>query len=391
MNRKTLTVMLILASAAVTANATHRNLQDPPAAPPQTPQVAPAPKAQERTRTEQRERIRVAPTPSIYMRTGGGSYLGVDIAEVTTAQVTELKLKEERGVVLVKVDQDAPAGKAGLKEKDVVLDFNGTRVEGEEQLRRLLRETPSGRTITLGISRDGVPQQVKVTLGDRAKLMKDVKVWSGPGGMMAPMPPMPPMEMEMPAFEVITRSYSPSIGIMVDNLTPQLGEFFGVKAGAGVLVRSVEKGSVAEQAGFKAGDVIVKVDDEPIKDRNDWRRATRKKGGKLNINFVREKREQALPLNIPERKPADASMLLAPDMEDFELDLDLVPGIEVPDFDLRLDINTVEAAQKALRLNAEVIRKQLSGAKMDEIRKQASEIAESVKKAMAAAHSSDTI
>lgn len=390
MNHKTFTVMLILASAAVTANATHRNLQDPPATP-QTPQVAPAPKAQERTRTEQRERIRVAAAPSMYMRTGGGSYLGVDIAEVTTAQVTELKLKEERGVVLVKVDQDAPAGKAGLKEKDVVLDFNGTRVEGEEQLRRLLRETPAGRTITLGISRDGMPQQVKVTLGDRAKLMKDVKVWSGPGGMMAPMPPMPPMEMEMPAFEVITRSYSPSIGIMVDNLTPQLGEFFGVKAGAGVLVRSVEKGSVAEQAGFKAGDVIVKVDDEPIKHRNDWRRATRKKGGKLNINFVREKREQSLPLNIPERKPADASMLFAPDMEDFELDLDLAPGIEVPEFDLRLDINTVEAAQKALRLNAEVIRKQLSGAKMDEFRKQAREIAESVKKAMDAARSSDTI
>lgn len=397
MNRRISMIILAVASLAASAGASHRNLQDPPSTP-ATPEVAPAPKAspaQPRERIERRERTRVAAAPQVFLRTSGGSYLGVDIAEVTATQVGELKLKEERGVVLVKVDQDAPAGKAGLKEKDVVLEFNGTRVEGEEQLRRLLRETPPGRTVTLGISRDGMPQQVKVTLGDRSLMAKDVKIWRTPshGAPMPAMPPMPPMEFEVPQFEVISRSYSPAIGMMVDNLTPQLGEFFGVKSGAGVLVRSVEKGSVAEQAGFKAGDVIVKVDEEKISDRSDWRRATRRKGGKINVGIVREKREQAIPLALPERKGTDASTLIEPS-DDFDLNFSVEDGeLEAPELDINIEIdsNKMESMRKVLRLNAETIRKEFSGAKMDEFRKHAREMAEAMKKAMASRQLDDTI
>src|SRR4051812_10629955 len=184
-----------------------------------------------------------------------GAYLGVDIQDITSDRVSVLKLKEERGVEITLVDQDAPAGKAGLKEHDVILDFNGTGVESGEQLRRLIHETPAGRTVTVGISRDGQPQQIKVTLADRRK---DAKRWVT--SMKTPMPPMPPIhvevpEIEMPAMDIVVRSYSPSTGLLIDNLTPQLGEFFGIKGGEGVLVRSVEKGSAAEGAGLKAGDV----------------------------------------------------------------------------------------------------------------------------------------
>ena len=87
-----------------------------------------------------------------YFYAGGRSYLGVDIRDVTTDRMSALKLKEERGVEITMVDQDAPAGKAGLREHDVILDFNGTAVESEEQIRRLIREVPPGRTVTLGIS-----------------------------------------------------------------------------------------------------------------------------------------------------------------------------------------------------------------------------------------------
>src|SRR5207253_6711360 len=116
---------------------------------------------------------------------GSGSYLGIDISEISPDRVAALKLKDEHGVEITMVDRDAPAGKAGLKEHDVILEFNGTRVEGEEQLRRLLRETPPGRQITLGISRDGQPMQIKATLGDRRKA---ATMWKG---QMAPhFPPM---------------------------------------------------------------------------------------------------------------------------------------------------------------------------------------------------------
>src|SRR5579859_7374794 len=85
----------------------------------------------------------------------GRSYMGVDIADVNADRVKELKLKDEHGVEVTAVDQDAPAGKAGVKEHDVILEFNGQRVESEEQLRRMIRETPPGRVVTLGVSRDG--------------------------------------------------------------------------------------------------------------------------------------------------------------------------------------------------------------------------------------------
>src|SRR3954471_5299901 len=124
----------------------------------------------------------------------GGAYLGVDVMDVSKDRISSLKLKDEHGVEVTMVDQDAPAGKAGVKEHDVILEYNGARVEGEEQLRRMIRETPPGRKVTLGVSRDGQMLQLPVTLGER--ISKATTVWStGPmaAPYIAPMPPMPPM------------------------------------------------------------------------------------------------------------------------------------------------------------------------------------------------------
>src|SRR3984957_7587001 len=100
---------------------------------------------------------------------GTSSYLGVDISDVTTERLSALKLKEEKGVEVTMVDQDAPAGKAGIKEHDVILSMNGTAIESEVQLKRMIRETPPGRVVTFGISRDGQPVTVKVQLADKGK------------------------------------------------------------------------------------------------------------------------------------------------------------------------------------------------------------------------------
>src|SRR5579863_3478735 len=100
---------------------------------------------------------------------GSGSYLGVATRDITPDRLTPLHLKDERGVEVTMVDQDAPAGKAGLKEQDVILTLNGADVQSVEQLRRMIHETPSGRTVTLGISRNGQPITVKVELADRKK------------------------------------------------------------------------------------------------------------------------------------------------------------------------------------------------------------------------------
>src|ERR1700690_1432865 len=93
---------------------------------------------------------------------GGSSYLGVDTRDITNDRLGALKLKEERGVEVTMVDQDAPAGEAGIKEHDVILSMNGTAIESGAQLRRMIHETHPGRVVTLGLSRDGVAMNVKV-------------------------------------------------------------------------------------------------------------------------------------------------------------------------------------------------------------------------------------
>jgi serine protease Do len=78
---------------------------------------------------------------------GDSSYLGVDIADVSPERLGELKLKEEHGAEVTMVDQDAPAGKAGLHEHDVIVSLNGTAVESAAQLRRMIKETPSAAMV----------------------------------------------------------------------------------------------------------------------------------------------------------------------------------------------------------------------------------------------------
>jgi membrane-associated protease RseP (regulator of RpoE activity) len=235
----------------------------------------------------------------------GSSYLGVDIADVTTERLGALKLKEEHGAEVTMVDQDAPAGKAGLKEHDVILSLNGAAVESAAQLRRMIRETPAGRVVSLGISRDGQPQSLKVQLASRGKgmamhNMPDIKI---------AMPAMPALaDLDIPVSVVIAHSSLRS-GLMVENITSQLGEFFGVKNGNGVLVRSVEKGSRSEKAGFHAGDVIVRVNNQPVHDTSDFTRALRAtSGGAAAVTVVRDKREQNLNLTLPDKK--DSGILL---------------------------------------------------------------------------------
>jgi serine protease Do len=227
---------------------------------------------------------------------GTGAYLGVDISDITSERVAALKLKDEHGVEVTMVDQDAPAGKAGIKEHDVILTMNGTTIDSGAQLKRMIRETPPGRVITLGLSRDGQPLTMKVPLADKKKEFAS----NFPKNLHVEIPPMPVMP-DIPAFVVVHNSARS--GLMVENITPQLGEFFGVKNGKGVLVRSVERGSRADKAGFRAGDVIVRVNDQTVHDTSDFTHALRSHiNGNVTIGIVRDKKEQNITLSLPERK-----------------------------------------------------------------------------------------
>lgn len=232
----------------------------------------------------------------------GGSYLGVDTRDITPDRVSALHLKDEAGVEITMVDQDAPAGKAGLKEHDVILTVNQQKVESVEQLRRLIREIPAGRSVSLEISRDGQPMNIKAQLAERNKMMNSRE-------FNFTVPPVNIPAINIPAVNIpqvgpIVVYTSPvRSGLMIENLTPQLGLYFGVKDGNGVLVRSVDKGSRAEQAGFRAGDVIVKVNGSAVSDCTDFSRVVReRKEGKAAVTIMRDRKEQNLTLTLPEPK-----------------------------------------------------------------------------------------
>jgi serine protease Do len=312
-----------------------------------------------------------SPSPSPGYGEVYGSYMGIDIQEVTHDRVAALKLKEERGAEVTMVDHDSPAGQAGLKEHDVILEFNGTKVQGTEELRRLIHETPPGRTVQLLISRDGQPMNLSLTLADK----KEYFAGKHEAHEMPPMPPMPPMPAApaMPALDLNIRTGS-SYGLLVDNLTPQLGEYFGVKNGEGVLVKSVEEGTPGKTAGFKAGDVIVRVNNQKVADRGDWRSALRaNRASKLTVGIVRDRREQNLTISLPESSRNHSSLRVFPGVVDLDLDLDmdqlrtelagLRPELErARSLALEQGCKAVESGQKVIEVDAEEIQRSVDRA-----------------------------
>lgn len=234
----------------------------------------------------------------------GMSYLGVGVVEIDKERARTLNLREEYGVEISHLEEDSPAAKAGLKQGDVVLEYNGQRVEGTQQFIRLVRETPTGRSVKLLVSRNGATQTMMATTATRKGFAPEIGILRSPN---APLPPMPPtMEnfgINIPnGAQIFTMSRGAVLGVEVEPLSPQLAQFFGVKEG--MLVRSVSTGSAAEKAGMKAGDVITKIDGTPITAMNDL--MTKLHSGTGNrtvaVTVMRDKRE--MPLSVTLEEPA---------------------------------------------------------------------------------------
>src|SRR6266852_523549 len=233
----------------------------------------------------------------------GSSWLGVETHEVTSDKAKELKLSAERGVVLGKIVPDSPAAKAGLKENDVVMEINGQRVEGAAQFRRMIHEIPAGRSIQLTVWRDGRTQTISATLGkseERHHAMKMVTPTPGTFAFRMPeIPEIPPMEWNGGMLV----GGQPRLGIDAEDLSGQLGAFFGAPDGEGILVRDVNSGSPAEKAGVKAGDVITSLNGERIRTVGKLReKLSAKRDEKdrtVKLGVLRNKSEVSLTVELP--------------------------------------------------------------------------------------------
>jgi serine protease Do len=222
------------------------------------------------------------------------SFLGVAVAELDAARAKDLKLNDVHGVEITRMDEDTAAVKAGLKVGDVILEYNGQRVEGTEQFIRMVHETPPGREVKMLIGRNGGTQTVAVTMGSRK-----ANVLLGRTGPLSSNVWFDMPDIQMPDMpRVFTTWNSSALGIEAEGLTKQLAEFFGVKEG--VLVRSVARASVAEKAGIKAGDVIVKVDQTAVTTPSEVTNAVRMARSKRSfpVELMRDKKENTVTVML---------------------------------------------------------------------------------------------
>lgn len=252
----------------------------------------------------------MAPNPPAVVFGHGGVYLGVGVQEIGAERGRELKLSDVHGVELTRVEKDSPAAKAGLQVGDVVLEYNGQRVEGVQQFQRMVKETPADRQVKLLISRNGATQTVTATVGVRKRQAMVLHREFGDLGEGRWREDMERLQRELgglrmhlpdtPSVHMMWRSGR--LGIEAESIGPQLASFFGVKDG--VLVRSVNKDTPAEKAGIQAGDVITKVDGQEVTTPSEITERIGALGEKKTfpVTLTRDKKEKTVTVTIEDKE-----------------------------------------------------------------------------------------
>jgi len=186
-------------------------------------------------------------------------WLGVYIQDITPEIAKAMKLKVAKGVIVSKVQKGSPAEKAGLKDEDVILSYNGEKIDNSVELSTRVAGTSPGISINLDILRDGSEKNVSAKLGE---LMPE-KVQLAEG----------------------QTSYS-DIGLKVSNISPDLVDKYGLPNDQkGVVVTTVEPNSVATQVGMHEGDVIMKLNRVEINSVNDFNQEIHKVKPGENVLF----------------------------------------------------------------------------------------------------------
>ncbi|MGC9200058.1 MAG: PDZ domain-containing protein [Acidobacteriaceae bacterium] len=242
-------------------------------------------------------------------------YLGTLFQDVSEEQAAALHLKSGSGVVVQMVDHDGPAGKAGLEPQDVIVSLNGQEVEGAAAMRKMIRDAGVGADVSLVVLRDGQKMVIHARLAYRGEVEREAMLHMAE--VEPDVPPAGSLEngagTDPAAPEPLSRSRrflmqmlhtTPYTGLLVANMAPQLGEFFGAPAGVGVLVESVETDSPAAAAGLRAGDVILKADAIEIHSTSAWvLRLHRSRGRGMVLVVLRDRQEQTKMLTPEGRKP----------------------------------------------------------------------------------------
>jgi serine protease Do len=204
-------------------------------------------------------------------------WLGVKIQQVSEEVAESIGLGKQMGALVIDVSKDSPADKAGLKAGDVITNFDGKDISEMRFLPRMVAETKIGKTVPITYWRGGVSKTVQIAVGELDETSEDVDSSVSDKGK----------KLKSPAGEVV-------MGMTVMPMTSKIREQYRLSdTQAGVSVVDVERGSEAAKRGVRAGDVIVDVNNEPVKSADDVKKAfdsARKKERKFAlVKVVRDK------------------------------------------------------------------------------------------------------
>lgn len=166
------------------------------------------------------------------------------IQKITPDLAKSFNLKETDGALVGDVIPNGPADKSGIERGDVIVRFNGEQVVEMEELPKIVAATSPGKQVDVVVIRNGQRKTIKVTL----EVLRDepVKVAAAQDTM----------------------------GLQVQDITPELAQSLKLDMKEGVLVSDVTAGKSAAEAGMRRGDVITEVNRKPIRNTGDYRRET---------------------------------------------------------------------------------------------------------------------
>ena len=239
--------------------------------------------------------------PFVLQMNSSGAYLGIQMDDVTAGNMAKYKLSSEKGVIVRSVQKGSPAEDAKLQEDDVILEYGGNPVWSAAQFSRLVGETPPGRKVDLGVSRDGKRITLTAQIGTREGRRSENRVPVIPEDHYGDL--FHDFQFDMPGGRGMVKPADPArkprLGVTLQPLTDQLGEFLGVPGKKGALISSVQDGS-ASSGKLKSGDVVTYADGKEIKDPEDLIRVVNDKSeGSLTLKVVREKKEITVVINLP--------------------------------------------------------------------------------------------
>ncbi len=247
------------------------------------------------------------------------AWLGVYLESVDYDISEDYDLSVNYGAFIARVIDDSPAEEAGLKDGDVVIKMDGKKITDSDDLIDFIDDKINGDEITLTIIRDNDEKKLDVTLGRNSS-----RRWSY---NKSPRIIVYSDDDDDHDFDFNfdfdhdfdfdfddnhgrkyyqfghNNRYNKNhgyIGVHLSELNKQLGEYFGVKKGRGVLISEVVEDSPAEKAGLKAGDVIIKANDEKVYDSQDLIEiiSDLDEGDKVNIKIIRDRKEKEFTIEV---------------------------------------------------------------------------------------------